>query len=271
MATFSEVERDGWADAAVAAAYARDFAAAADEAVPALIDGAGAAPGRRILDLCSGHGNVALGLCAAGAEVTGLDFSPAMLALARRNCPGARFVEGDAGDLPFGAGDFDGVTIGFGMPHVPDPRRVLDEVRRVLSPGGRLAYSVWQGPEVEGAFGWVFRAIADHGDPAVTLPPGPGANDYADPEIAFPALAAAGFADPEIAWVDSGWTSGNAAAPFDFFAEGTVRGGVLLRNQPPAHKARIRAAVAGEVLRHLGRDGPWRIPIPSVVVSATAV
>lgn len=271
MATFSEVEKEGWADAGVARSYARDFATASDAAVPVLVAQSGAAEGQRLLDICCGHGNVTEGLLASGAEVTGLDFSPAMLEMARRRCPGASFVEGDAGALPFEDSAFDGVTVGFGLPHVPDPAAVLSETRRVLRPGGRLAYSVWQGPEVPGAFGWVFGAILRHGHPDVTLPPGPGANDFADPAIAFPELAAAGFDGPEIAEVDSGWMSDDPAAPFVFFREGTVRGGVLLRNQPAENARAIRDAVVAQVHANLGETGPWRIPIPSVVVSATAV
>jgi SAM-dependent methyltransferase len=159
------------------------------------------------------------------------------------------------------------VTIGFGIPHVPDPARVFAECARVVRPGGRLAYSVWHGPEKQTALAAVFDAIAKHGDPAVTLPPAPGANDYAQPETAFPALASAGFADCALETVASAWTSEDATAPYRFFAEGTARGGHLLRQQPAANATAIRAAVA-QWVRETCDGPPWTIPIPAAIVSA---
>src|SRR6056297_3227650 len=185
--TFAALERHGWADAATAKAYASDFARASEMAVPFLASKCGASPGMAALDVCCGHGIVARALAAAGAEVTGVDFSPAMLEIARGAVPGVRFVEGDAMALPFEDASFDAVAIGFGMPHVPDPPAAMAEVRRVLKPGGRFAYSVWQEAE-HSAMTCVFAAIGEHGAAGIALPPGPGASDYADPERAFPAM-----------------------------------------------------------------------------------
>lgn len=267
---FAAFEKAGWADAAVSEIYARDFAQASDFASPVLAEAVGAGEGTDALDLCSGQGNVAEALLRSGAAVTGLDFSPAMLAMARARCPDAVFVEGDAGNLPFEEGRFDAVTIGFGIPHVPDPKAVLRESRRVLRRGGRIAFSVWQGPEVDGAFGWVFQAIEAHGDPSISLPPGPGATDFSQPDVAYPALDAAGFEAPELREVDSRWTANAADAPFVFFRDGTVRGRGLLHRQPPECAESIRAAVIERVTGRLGAAGPWTIPMPSVVISATA-
>ncbi|MCA0869736.1 methyltransferase domain-containing protein [Seohaeicola saemankumensis] len=266
--SFAELERREWATPEVAAGYARDFARAADMVVPALVDGCGAAPGQEILDLCCGHGNVTRALLATGAKVTGLDFSPAMLEMARRNAPGATYVQGDAMATGLPSGRFHGVTMGFGMPHVPDPPKAIAEAARLLRPGGRFAYSVWCGPGVESALVYVFQAIADHGDPSITLPPGPGANDYADPAIAFPALTAAGFQPPRREIVHSHWQTGDPAAPYDFFLNGTARGGALLRPQPPECARAIRQAVVDQVLEHHGSGPVWTIPIPAVVISA---
>ena len=268
---FADLERREWADAAVAQSYAWSFAKASDMVVPKLIDAVRAGPGLRVLDLCCGHGNVSTGLVGAGASVTGLDFSPAMLDLARKAVPDARFVEGDAMDLPFEDAAFDAVTIGFGMPHIPEPPKALREARRVLRSGGRIGFSVWCGPEVVGAFGYVFGAIGTHGDPSIVLPPGPGANDYADPALAFPVLQAAGFDACQYEIVESLWQVDDPGAPYDFFREGTARGGALLRPQPEHNGKAIRKAVIAQVRLHHG-DGPtWKVPIPAVVVSAIAV
>lgn len=268
--TFAALERREWAKSDVAQSYAKVFAKAADMLVPHLVAAVGARPGIAALDLCCGHGNVAAGLCKAGARVTGLDFSPAMLEIARASVSEARFLEGDAMSLDFEDSSFDVVTIGFGIPHVPDPPRVLEEVRRVLRPGGRLAFSVWCGPEVDTALGYVFAAIGQHGSPDIALPPGPGANDYADPATAFPALEKAGFRDCRHRTVASKWRVTDPGAPYDYFLEGTARGGALLRPQPPACAAAIRAAVVSRVLEKHGPGPVWDVPIPAVVTEASA-
>ncbi|WP_299826595.1 methyltransferase domain-containing protein [uncultured Roseobacter sp.] len=269
--TFAALEKREWTKADVAQSYAHVFAKAADMVVPHLVSAVHAKTGVSALDLCCGHGNVAAGLVAAGAQVTGLDFSSAMLDMARVAVPGALFVEGDAMNLRFDDATFDAVTIGFGMPHVPDPPKVLTEARRVLRPGGRLAFSVWCGPEVDTALGYVFGAIELLGDPNVALPPGPGANDYADPQLAFPVLKAAGFTDCRQSMVASEWRVDDPGAPYDIFLEGTARGGALLRPQPPENAEAIRSAVVAKVLDKHGSGPQWDVPIPAVVTAAVAV
>ncbi|MDK3017964.1 class I SAM-dependent methyltransferase [Pseudodonghicola flavimaris] len=252
--TFADLELREWSTAAVAAAHAWDFGTASEHCVPVLARGT--ASGQAVLDLCCGHGIVAAALCAAGAEVTAVDFSATMLELAAERAPAARFLRADAMALPFGAAEFDAVTIGFGIPHVPDPGRVFAECARVLRPGGRLAYSVWHGAERVTVLASVFDAIRRHGDPAVVLPPGPGANDYAQPEIAFAALEAAGFADCALTTVDCHRISSDAGAPVRFFLEGTARGGYLLRAQTEAVVKAISADVADWVRATWARPRP---------------
>lgn len=99
--TFVALEKREWAKTEVVQSYAKVFAKAADLVVRSLVAAVRAGPDVKVLDLCCGHGNVAAGLCKAGAQVTGLDFSPAMLEMARKVVPEVRFVEGDAMSLNF--------------------------------------------------------------------------------------------------------------------------------------------------------------------------
>ena len=267
---FGNVEKKGWSETETAQSYAASLEGATSQSVPELVRQVGASPGVHALDLCCGPGVVTAGLHSAGAEAIGLDFSPAMLQLARQNVPEAEFIEGDAMHLPFEDARFDAVTIGFGILHVPDPVSVLEEAHRVLRLGGRLSFSVWHGPTIPTVLGDLFQVIGRHGDPSVQLPPGPGLHDYADPEIVVPALTNAGFSDISQTIVENVVETNNADDIVTLFMEGTVRGGILLRSQPPDALADIRAAMIKLIKSKYGSNGPWRLPIPSVVSAATA-
>jgi demethylmenaquinone methyltransferase/2-methoxy-6-polyprenyl-1,4-benzoquinol methylase len=95
--------------------------------------------GDRVLDAACGTGDLAIADLKAGAgKVTGLDFSEAMLARARKKAP-LEWVQGDMLALPFADATFDAATVGFGVRNVADLELGLRELRRVLRPGGRLA------------------------------------------------------------------------------------------------------------------------------------
>ena len=122
-----------------------------------LVDLACPGPGKVALDLCCGTGDVALALARRGARVTGLDFSDAMLAVARRRPahPDVRFVHGDAMALPFPDGAADIVTVAYGLRNVADVDRALGEWRRVLRDGGRLVILEF-GKPANGAWRWLY-------------------------------------------------------------------------------------------------------------------
>lgn len=100
----------------------------------------GAGPTDRVLDACTGTGDLALALREGGAgEVVGCDFAPEMIRLAREKGGDAvRFEVADVLDLPFDGGTFDAATVAFGVRNFQDLGRGLAELGRVLRPGGRL-------------------------------------------------------------------------------------------------------------------------------------
>jgi demethylmenaquinone methyltransferase/2-methoxy-6-polyprenyl-1,4-benzoquinol methylase len=96
-------------------------------------------PGDRVLDACCGTGDLALEAERRGGRVVGLDFSARMLERARRKSGTIEWVQGDALALPFGEGEFDAATVGFGVRNLEDLEGGLRELFRVLRPGGRVA------------------------------------------------------------------------------------------------------------------------------------
>lgn len=100
-----------------------------------------AAKGSRVLDVCSGTGDIAISLAAhrPDLKVTGLDFSPAMLDVARKKgapLANVTWQEGDAMNLPFEDNTFSAACISFGLRNTSDYLRVLQEMTRVVVPGG---------------------------------------------------------------------------------------------------------------------------------------
>ena len=103
-------------------------------------------PGERALDLCCGTGDIAFALAASGAEVSGVDFSDAMLAVARKRAAAQApskvkqptFLQADAQQIPFPDQSFDVVTVGYGLRNLSSWERGLEEMWRVARPGARI-------------------------------------------------------------------------------------------------------------------------------------
>lgn len=154
--------------------YARDLVARARTGAP-----------RRVLEVAAGTGVVTRALAEAlpEAEILATDLNPDMVAYgASRGGPGATWSTADALALPFEDGRFDLVVCQFGVMFFPDRARAFREVRRVLAPGGRYLFNVWDdlahndvarlvNEAVKSAFPedpprFIERVPHGHGDPA---------------------------------------------------------------------------------------------------------
>ena len=143
-----------------------------------LVSLSGARPGVRALDLACGTGDIAFALQRRGCRVVGVDVTVRMIEIARRKAtksvPSVTFLVGDMMALPFADGAVDLVTIGYGMRNVPQIQPAIDEIRRVLRPGGAVLALDFDRPDrallrsiylayltvVGSVLGWIL-----HGDP----------------------------------------------------------------------------------------------------------
>ena len=130
--------------------------------------------GCRLLDVACGSGQLALWAARDGVNVTGVDIAPNLVQRAQVRAQAerlnARFIEGDAEDLPFEDASFDVVTSLIGAMFAPRPELVAHELLRVCCPGGTIAMGNWT---PEGFVGQMFKTfakfIAPPGMPAPVL------------------------------------------------------------------------------------------------------
>jgi SAM-dependent methyltransferase len=263
---FREFEHQGWSARDVTSGYHDCLSPVTTQAVGPLLDAAGIDGGMRVLDVATGGGYAAAAAAGRGADVTGLDFSETQLELARQRHPDIKFIEGDAGALPFPVDSVDAVISNFGMPHFPDPERFIREAFRVLHSNGRLAFSAWAPPEECVGFGMVYAAVQAHGTMDVSLPPGPSFFMFSDRDRCVQSLETAGFHDVSVVRVSQSWQVPTADHVFEAIWKGTVRAAALLRAQTPEALARIREEMRNTANAHV-LDGKIELQMPAVVAS----
>ena len=109
-----------------------------------LVEALPAWPAPTLADLACGTGDLTALLAARypDGQVLGIDLTEAMLEIARRRCvaPNVKFARGDMGRTGLPAESVDGVAGGYALRNAADLREVLEEIRRILKPGGLAAF-----------------------------------------------------------------------------------------------------------------------------------
>jgi ubiquinone/menaquinone biosynthesis C-methylase UbiE len=146
-----------------------DYKAVADRIASAgetLVERAQIEPGMDVLDVACGTGNATIPAAKLAARVTGLDFAPELLKIAREygadSMVEVDWIEGDAQAMPFDDASFDRVISVFGHMFAPDHRRTADELRRVCRPDGQIAIACWT---PQGKIGGMFQRIGSISPP----------------------------------------------------------------------------------------------------------
>lgn len=263
---FAGWERAAWEERALP--YARSLTDLTRGAGLGVLDAAGVTAGMSLLDVATGPGVVAALAVERGARVTAVDQSEAMVALATSALPDVTVTAAPVELLSFPDGAFGAVVAGFLLNHLARPATGVRKMTRVLSPGGRLALSVWDRAEANPALG-LFDPIAQSLGVAAAVPPGPESTVYADDAAFSDLLAEAGLIDVRVDRVR--WAvEVEPCEWFDAVAASTPRTGAVLAQCDAADRVALRDRYARTALESYGTgDGRVRLPATAVVGSGT--
>jgi ubiquinone/menaquinone biosynthesis C-methylase UbiE len=240
--------------------YAQDLAGRAAEGRP-----------RRILETAAGTGIVTEALAAAlpDADIVATDLNQAMLdeAASRLGADRIEWREADAQALPFEDASFDAVVCQFGAMFFPDRAAAYREARRVLRPGGRFLFNVWDRLEANPVSAACARAVADlfPDDPPSFLSRVPFG--YHDRAAIEGELRSAGFSD-----VSSETVSLASCVVPEQAARGLCLGSPLRSEIEARDSARLdeAAASAARALARVPLDAEGRAPMSAHVFVAIA-
>jgi SAM-dependent methyltransferase len=244
------------------------------------MDRAGLRPGERVLDVGCGCGETTIELArrvAPGGQVTGIDISAPMLERARASAAAAgsaaRFEIADAQTHAFAPDSADVLFSRFGVMFFADPTAAFANLRRALTPTGRLAFVCWQAlPENAWMAVPMLAALQHLPPPAMPAPDAPGPFAFADPARVRRILEGAGFRDVQLEDVREMLTVGGGAGPEET-AEFMLQMGptaAALREAPdPTLKPRVLAAVRAALLPYATPQG-IRMASACWVVTAAA-
>ncbi len=166
-------------------------------------------PGMKILDLAAGTGSSSEPLAAAGADVIPADFSEGMLAAGRKARPHLPFTKADALNLPFKDGEFDLVTISFGLRNTQNTEKALAEMLRVTKPEGEIVICEFSSPTFR-PFRTIYTNYLMRALPAIALKTSSNPDAYiylAESIRAWPNQVALAAKIKAAGWVDVTWSN----------------------------------------------------------------
>jgi SAM-dependent methyltransferase len=224
----------------------------------AAIDGLRLGAGDRVLDIGCGIGGTPAMLARAvgtGGTIVAIDRLSSAIETMRSDADrpsNVSFVHGDAETYPFAPGSFDAAFSRFGVMFFVDPVAAFANVRRALSPGGRLSFICWRSL-AENELDWLpIRAASPHLPPQLVAEAERARHfSFADPVFLREMLTRAGWDDIDIRAHDQGVGSGDLRSMLDVCARvGSL--GALLREHP-----RFRDVAVPALKQALAaRDGP---------------
>ena len=256
---FKRFESEGWSERA--AGYGDLTGRATSHAFEPLLDLAGVGSGTRMLDVACGTGGLAAAAIARGASATGVDLAEGMLATARTALPEIEFVLADAESLPFADATFGAAIGAFVLNHVPDPERCAAEAARVTSPGGGVAFAVWDRPERARLTSLLGEAAERAGEDRGTgVPDGPDDARFAHDAELTALLRGAGLTEVATATLEVSIPVAGTDDLWDGLMDGTVRTASAVGSLARSGRDRVRAALEDVVADFRRADGTLTVP-----------
>jgi hypothetical protein len=208
-------------------------------------------PGDTVLELAAGladTGLMAARLVGEAGRVIVTDFTPEMVSGARRRAEeldvhNAEFRVLDAERMDLKTDSVDGVLCRWAYMLMIDPLAAFAETRRVLRPGGRLAFSVWGARERNPALSLVGGVLVSQGYIPPPDPEAPSAFAMADPGRIRDLVVGAGFAEPEIEEVTFHWPFVDQDAYWRYVTETSASSSPVLRALSPEVQNTVREQV----------------------------
>ena len=208
-------------------------------------------PGDTVLELGAGvadTGLMAARLVGESGRVIVTDFTPEMVAAARRRAEdlgvrNAEFRVLDAERMDLETDSVDGVLCRWAYMLMIDPSSAFAETRRVLRPGGRLAFSVWAARERNPGLSLVGGVLESQGHIPPPDPTAPTAFAMADPGRIRELVVGAGFAEPEIEEVAFRWPFADQDAYWRYLTETAASAAPVLRALSPEAQKAVREQV----------------------------
>ena len=208
-------------------------------------------PGDTVLELAAGladTGLLAARLVGEVGRVIVTDFTPEMVAGARRRAEeldvqNAEFRVLDAERMDLQTDSVDGVLCRWGYMLMIDAPAAFAETRRVLRPGGRLAFSVWAARERNPALSLVGGVLEAEGHILPPEPEAPGAFAMADSGRIRELIVRAGFTEPEIEEVSFRWSFADQEAYWRYLTETSASALPVLRSLSPEVQNTVREQV----------------------------
>jgi len=242
-----------------------------------LVRNAAPKAGQRLLEIAAGPGDT--GFLAAPAlgssgRLVSTDLAPAMVEAARARgaelgITNADFRTLDAQAMELGSESFDAAICRWGYMLMPDPAAAFRETRRVLKPGGRLAFAVFTSPAENP---WVSIPVSVLREAGLFPQPSsewqPSILALADPTRVEALVTDAEFASLTMEDVDFAWTFPNAGEYWNFLEQTSAMGPVL-RGLPDAARASVRGSIDARIAQYISADG--RVALPAKTHCALAI
>jgi ubiquinone/menaquinone biosynthesis C-methylase UbiE len=241
-----EIEHEAWSQRAEI--YDSLFGSISKQAIGDILDSLGKIEGEKHLDVACGTGHLVAAASLRGVASEGIDFAEPMIEVARKTYPGNLFKVADATQLPYEHCSFGAVTCAFGLSHVEKPQVAVDEVFRVLKPGGYFAFTLWfDGENGNELFRIMNDAVTRFEIEVFALPVTWKRMRFADEQICESVTRQSGFDTLHFKRLPILWQTTSAGQIVDILEKISVRSKMVIEHQSPAIQQQILEYILSEI------------------------